>query len=279
MLFSCHTHDMTIVVVPSRYLVRLDAGQDEGPYTVEEMRQRLTNGKLPAQGRIQDTATLKSGKIIDLIPEAEDLERIALSSSDSRILRRTIDRVAALQHRPPTEPTAKDTPPPATHAVATERATLKTSWAIRGGLIALGLAASLALAWLNFTAWTGGTVIVPQEPLNPHGRFAVDQLATRELIAVLQQDAPRMVLIPRTEFLANRLSETTLSVIDANLFITSAKKSESVQIQVANSSEQEFHLKLAVTHPILGESFALVQDGPTVFLEIQDLRVPLKQVP
>ena len=76
------------------YLVLLDNGGTDGPYTLDELRERLRTGRVRSGDRLAHMHTRTQCQMIELIPEARDISHARPAASE-RIRRKISDRHAA----------------------------------------------------------------------------------------------------------------------------------------------------------------------------------------
>jgi hypothetical protein len=154
------------------YFVMLDNGSTDGPYSLEELRERLHTGRVRSADRLTHTKTRVQCQLVELIPDAQDISHARPTVSE-RIRRKTSDRHAVAQAaanrssgRTPAVPVLT-APAPAEYLAAGKAVSpvspgagrARPAWA-RPWVGVIAVVVILAVIWSQLPAFGGGGLTV-----------------------------------------------------------------------------------------------------------------------
>lgn len=264
------------------YLVLGPVGEEDGPYTVEDLRHRLSKGRLRRDDRLRDRERGIVLTVESLIPDAAKLEDEG--RAEARRLRRTSEErraaaeAAAGEVTPGTNAPEGAGPPP---GLVTAPVSVDPSVPSRrrwGGLaLAGGVALVLGVVWN----------VLP-ETVPPHldlaameGHWRLDEVALRDTVKTMGAGSVQAHFQGSADRVVKQLGGVTLRLQDHMLTIEMPGARTTHVCTVVGGDAGGVGIQMAPGHPILGREMAFFVRSEGVVLQtaISELQIPLMTAP
>lgn len=266
------------------YLIIGPVGEEDGPYTMEELRQRLVRGRLRRDDRLrnQDQGTIHT--VEELIEDVEALEEEA--RHHARRVRRTSEErraavaeaeaaaaAAAAADSPPPQPTENATPPVAEELSSAVIPTEIQQRRIRLALIAAGIALVVGVLWNFLPERDPGMLRV--EVIQ--GYWTLDERALGTLVSDTPHPELRKHVQRAADQLKQRLGGITIHLQDQVLTVEKSGVSSQHECRITGGDSMGLGFQLSPPHPLLGAEVAFFRTGSGLELQIQraELRAPI----
>ena len=265
------------------YLIIGPVGEEDGPYTIEELRQRLVRGRLRRDDRLRNQAQGTIHTVEELIEDVEALEEEA--RRQARRVRRTSEErraavaeaeaaaAAAAADSPPPQPTEDATPPVAEEPSPAVIPPEIQRRRVRMALIAAGIALVVGVLWNFLPERDPGMLRV--EVIQ--GYWTLDERALGTLVSDTPHPEVQKHVQRAADQLRQRLGGITIHLQDQVLTVEKSGVSSQHECRITGGDSMGLGFQLSPPHPLLGAEVAFFRTGSGLELQIQraELRAPL----
>lgn len=262
------------------YLVLGPVGEEDGPYTVEDLRHRLSKGRLRREDRLRDRQRGIVLTVESLIPDAAKFEDEG--RAEARRLRRTSEERRAAAEAAAGEVTpGKNTPDGPPPGLVTAPVLVDPSVPSRRRWGGLALAGGVAL--VLGVAWT----FLP-ERVPPHldlqaleGHWRLNEVALRDAVKTMGEGSVQAHFQGSADRVVKQLGGVTLRLQDQLMTIEMPGTRTTHICTVVGGDAGGVGIQMAPGHPILGSEMAFFvrEEGVVLQTAISELQIPLMAVP